>query len=335
MPAGLSAPPPRSRKPLYFGLTALAILAVVAIVVAVLLPKPVPASGAQSANEAVRAYLNALAHGDADAVLSLSKNPPTDRTLLTDDILRRQLEHMPISDIRILTSDGEGPAVHVSAKFGDQVSDTTLLVMPPQPGRPWQVDHAAIELTTADDALAPALANSITLFGAPAPKSGTAYMFPGWLGLGTTNPYVDIKRTLAQPTLLNGLTGIAQMNLMPHFTINDDGKAAATAAVTAALDRCAQSKQLAPPGCPQRLPAGDFVDGTVSWAKVQPNGIDVGRFFNDQQGTITFLGMATFLDLTVEQTAGGTFSMPELVVAVNGTADMTQEPPTITLAAPQ
>jgi hypothetical protein len=339
-PPGLRAGPGYGRTPaprrrrraavIVGGLVAVAAVAVAAVLV--INRSSVP-DGPRSASEAVRLYVEALARGDADGALALANDKPADTSLLTDEILRRQLAKAPISDIKILSSPNES-SVHVSAKFGDQISDTTIAVTPPAPGQPWKLDHAAVAIKTAG-AAAPALAASISLFGVPVPKSGVAYVFPGWQDLGTTNPYVTVKSILAQPVLLNGLVTVGSMNLLPKFTITDTGKAATTAAITAALTQCAQSNQLQPPGCPQSLPPAGFVDGTVSWAGVQPNGIDVGSFFDEQHGTVTFLGIANFQGLTVQQSTGGPFTMAQLQVGVNGTADITQAPPKVAIRSPR
>lgn len=122
---------------------------------------------------------------------------------------------------------------------------------------------------------------------------------------------------------------------MPQLTLTEAGRADVQDALTAALEQCAKSKQLEPPGCPQRVRADGLVDGTVSWTAVQSNGINVAEFggpsLDPTTGTVRFVGMANFLGLTVKKATGGTFSMPKLVVPVMGTADLTQWPPKITM----
>ena len=327
-----SAPAARQKRRTLIVGAAVCVMALIAVGVAVLFNRD-PAGGAQSAGQAVRMYLEALARGDAQGALAMAKQRPPDTALLTEDFLRRQLQAAPITDIQILSPE-DSPQVRVRAKFGDEASEATLLVTPPQRGESWLIDHAAIELR-ADGGIAAPLLDSMTMLGTPFPRSGTAYAFPGALDLGSSNPYLSVKSLLAQPTLLNGLTGLAQINLMPQLTLTEAGRADVQDALTAALEQCAKSKQLEPPGCPQRVRADGLVDGTVSWTAVQSNGINVAEFggpsLDPTTGTVRFVGMANFLGLTVKKATGGTFSMPKLVVPVMGTADLTQWPPKITM----
>jgi hypothetical protein len=320
-----SAAPRRNRRTV--ALAAACVAALVAVGLVVL--NRGHAGGAQSAGQAVRIYLEALAKGDARGALAMAKQQPSDTSLLTDEVLQRQLRAAPITDIRILSPD-DSPQVRVRAKFGDEVSEAALLVTPPAKGEPWRIDHAAIAVQSGGMIAAPLL-NSMTVLGSPFPDTGTAFIFPGPMDLGTSNTYVTVKPQLAEPTLLNGLTGLAEMNLLPQFTLSDTGKADVTTAINDALQQCAISSQLEPRGCPQRVRAGNLVDGTASWVGVQPNGINVGQFFDQTRGTVNFVGMANFLGLTVEENDGGTFSMPKLVVGVMGTADVTHRPPKITM----
>ena len=79
---------------------------------------------------AVKGYLEALARGDADAALSYSSDQPASKEFLTDDVLKKQIDKWPISDIRILddTATASMGTVHVAVKFGDQTSDETLFL---------------------------------------------------------------------------------------------------------------------------------------------------------------------------------------------------------------
>ncbi|MGE5694739.1 MAG: hypothetical protein ACM4D3_05730, partial [Candidatus Sericytochromatia bacterium] len=52
--------------------------------------------------DAVRGYLEALARGDAEAALSYASDQPASKEFLTDEILQKQIDKWPISDIQIL-----------------------------------------------------------------------------------------------------------------------------------------------------------------------------------------------------------------------------------------
>ncbi|ORW89089.1 hypothetical protein AWC27_13490 [Mycobacterium szulgai] len=311
----------------------LAAVAAVVVAAALVLTGSSGHGGAKSADEAVRIYLEALARGDARGALAIAKTRPADRTFLTDEILKMQITKAPISNIRILQSSNRVSA-HVIATFGDQTSDETIVVVPPKAGDGWKLDHGAIALTSGKGSrsvAAPALLDSITIFGQPISGTGVAYVFPGWVDVGSRNQYVDVTPSIEQQTLLNGINRAGQINLMPHFVASTTGKEEARRAIEAALAKCAQSRQFSPPNCPQHVPPQGFIDGTASWSgPVNSDAIHVDRF-NERQGTINFFGMADFGTLTVQRSDGRTFTMPHLPIAVTGAADLTQSPPKITM----
>lgn len=327
-----SSPRPKPGIRLYLIIIGVFAAVAAVVVAAVLFGGGSGHGGAQTADEAVRIYLEALARGDARGALAMAKTRPADQTFLTDEILKKQIAEAPISNIRILKSSNRVSA-HVIATFGVQTSDETIVVIPPKGGDGWKLDHGAIALTSgkrSGSVASPALLDSITIFGKPISGTGVAYIFPGWVDIGTRNEYVDVK-PIEQQTLLNGINRAGQINLMPHFVANTTGKDAARGAIDAALAKCAKSRQFSPPNCPQHVPSHGFIDGTASWTgPVNSDAIDVSRF-NERQGTINFFGMADFGTLTVQQSDGRAFTLPHLPIAVTGAADLTQSPPTITM----
>jgi len=324
---------PPSRIRLYLVTGALAAVAAVVVVTAVVFITDSGHAGAKTADDAVRIYLEALARGDARGALAIAKTRPADQTFLTDEILKMQIDQAPITNIRILKSSNRVSA-HVIATFGEQTSDETIVVIPPKGHDGWKLDHGAVALTSgkgSGSVISPALLDSITIFGKPISGSGVAYVFPGWVAVGSRNQYIEVKPSIEQQTLLNGINRAGQINLVPHFAPSTTGRDAARLAIDEALARCAKSRQLSTPNCPQHVPSQGFIDGTASWTgPVNSDAIDVDRF-NERQGTINFFGMADFGTLTVQRSDGRTFTMPHLPIAVTGAADLTQSPPKITM----
>ena len=233
-----------------------------------------------SASEVVKGYLEALSNGNADAALSFSNDQPASKEFLSSDVLKKQTGEWPISDIRILNEDKTmesiGRAeVHVAAKFGDKNSDATIQVK--KEGGKWQLAHAAVKLdlsslSSSDNAAR----KSMTVFGKEISEESAIYVFPGFLDLGSTSPYVSV--TNSKPLLLDSIEGYsASSYLQPKFALNDSGTKTITKLLDAAYGSCTGSRSLVPPApCPVKISERDLVDGTVTWGPPDMSAVKVG-----------------------------------------------------------
>lgn len=210
--------------------------------------------------EVVAAYLRALAAGDADAALALGAATPRS-TLLTDDVLKRQLEKLPITDVHV---DGEQatPAtnaervyVKASASFGGTRSEGLIQVV--RTSTSWKLASAFLNARTGaprNNTHGMAF-DTLTVFGQPA-TDGLVAMFPGALSVSTTTPFLDV--TQPTPILLDRLRWGEQLNeLNIVFSLNDAGKQATAAAVNAWLTACMT------PGTPPAGPC-DKIDQSLT-----------------------------------------------------------------------
>lgn len=327
-PGGSFGPPPRkNRKPLIITLAAGgAVVVVVAIVLAVTLAGGSGGSkkGA-SAGEVVTAYLEALSRGDAEEALSYGIDQPASKELLTDDILKKQTSEWPITNIRILSDDSKGAgaaigmaSVHVAANFGDKTSDTTLQLK--KQDDVWKLDSAAVKIQPDPGAAHYAAARTLTFFGKPAGDS-TVYVFPGWIDVGTTNPYMTVS---AKPMLLDQISLFALSWLQPSFVLDDKGTEAVNEQLKEALGSCQRSNLLAPPGCPVHLDPSDFAEGTASWGPADISKVKVENF-DPYRLTLMFTGQVT-VPVTVKTTSGDT-KQGDVTPFLFGSADMTKTPP--------
>lgn len=296
-------------------------------------------SGGGSAGDAVQGYLQALARGDAAAALAFGQDQPASTELLSNEILQRQIDQWPITNIRILSDDsttqsypGVGMAqVHVTANFGPHTSDATIFVKKNSDGH-WKLPTASIKIAGSQSGLAVVggAAKTATLFGKLVPPEGT-YVFPGYLDIGSSSPYVDVKSN--SPLLLDniGLVGLpAKMLLAPYVTtmvLNDEGRQAAREAVDAAFASCRDSDLLAPPKpCPVQLPASTGIDGTVSWGAADTSDIEIKTFLPTD---MTVLVTGKVIVQVSLQSSRGRLEGPvdsQLVTRV----DMSHTPPTLT-----
>lgn len=329
-PAGYGPPPPpKSRKPLYLILGAVGTV-VVLVVAAVLLFGGSSDSGASSPSDAVREYFEALARGDAQAALALGESQPPDTTFLTDDILKKQIELSPITNIKTL---GETPGangavmVAVSVDMGGKTSSDKIPASKVDGG--WKVPHAAMTMDLGRNRgiVKPELFDVVTIFGEPAPKSGTAYVFPGPVELGSSNPNISVtSREFSIPGLMQIYLGLSQQS--PEFGISDSGKKAITDAIMTKVTECTKSRQLAPPDCPVGTEVSGLIDGTAQWTA--PTNLDSvsADFLNPQTGLVGFFGSASF-GLRV-QTDRGNLYETTITEFLSGEADIMEDPPTVT-----
>lgn len=310
-----------------------AMLLAVAVVVVITVADRDRSQAGGSAGDAVKSYLGALARGDAETALSYGTDQPATTKFLTDDILHKQIAQWPIRDVKILHDNSGAPDaalsmahVHVVATFGDQTSDAILHL---------RLDHSRWKLASAAIKFAPGLgasmgnaaAKTVTLFGKPISDS-TVYVFPGWIDIGTTNPYMTVT---VPPLLLDQLTTAAPYWVHPNFALSGKGRDAVSAQIAAAMANCQKSNLLAPPNCPVHLEPHGLAEGTVSWGPADLRGVKLDNF-DPYHLTETFSGQIS-IPVSVK-TSDGTTTLQRLVEFLAGTADMATFPPGLTFRCP-
>ncbi|WP_173008478.1 DUF4878 domain-containing protein [Mycolicibacterium sp. P1-18] len=278
--------------------------------------------GGGSAGDTVKGYLEALARGDAEGALSFSDNQPGNKDLLTDDILKKQIDEWPITDIRILNDDSSAASigmaqVHVTAKFGPKTSDTTLQ-MKKNGDDKWRLDAAAIKVSATPGGVSNAAAQTLTVFGKPIGED-TVYVFPGFLDIGSKNEYLEVKTK--DPLLLDQLTSYSSPFLQPDIALNDAGTEAAMDQIKGDLSACRQSHSDAPPKpCPVKLGYG-YSGSYVTWGTADTSQIKVQNF-NEYDLEAVLYG-----EVTMQVTTDGD---PGTVTAfISATADLTKSPLTV------
>ncbi|MDH6197985.1 hypothetical protein M2272_004641 [Mycobacterium frederiksbergense] len=288
--------------------------------------------GTGTASEAVAAYLEALQRGDAKTALSLGRDQPPDTSMLTHEILKKQMEKFPITDVKILadlpTGDG-GAIVHVIAKVGGLDSDQSIRLEKPPPGQGWKLKSAAMKVEFNVDNASPELAKYITVWDKPVPKSGKAYTFPGLVQLGSSNPAIEVGNSPAVGRTDPSLYEISTMSrvVFTDFKASDEGRQMVKDALKKALEECAGSSSLEPPKCPNKAARSDFVADSAKWTA--PSNLDdfTINFMDEKTGKVSIIGTAEF-GISVRTQSGSTES-GTLSAYVYGNADLTQTPPVI------
>ncbi|GAA1459496.1 hypothetical protein GCM10009619_21100 [Williamsia maris] len=214
-------------------------------------------------SDTVTAYLQALSDGDAKKALSTIDEPGNTK-LLTDDILKRQQAKAKIGDIKVVRSmtTSERAIVKATYNFGQRNADVDFRLT--ETDGDWKVEQGAIEIDLSSGSIEK---NKPTLFGVDVSGDSKAYVFPGPLEWGTSNKYIAATDGKADDWPVGPYSSYyPQLD----FDISKDGNKAASIAVTAYLQYCAQSTQtdasVDKPGCEQEVFAFDALPGTVTWS---------------------------------------------------------------------
>lgn len=280
-------------------------------------------SAPRTAGDTVRAYLEALARGDAAAALSFSDDQPAAKEFLTNDVLKKQIAQWPITNIRILNDDsltGTMAMVHVAVNFGDNVADEIVDATKGAKGV-WKIKQPAVKLSFKYNTTSAAALKTLTLFGTPVDTSKTTYVFPGWVDLGTSNPNISVKQP-NRPFLLDQLK--YEESPMLNFEISEAGHAAIDTAVKAALAQCARSTDLHPENCPQYAYDSSLVNGTAQWtlpadlSSIRISYLHADDLTADARGLVEF-------GLTATGSSGGKKS-GQMLASVYGSVDLTKSP---------
>lgn len=322
-------PPPqqRNRKPLFITLGAgAAVLVVIIIVLVITLAGGNSGGGAGSAADAVKGYLSALARGDAEAALAYSDDQPASKDFLTNDVLKKQIAKWPITNIRILNDDSSAASigmgqVHVAANFGDKVSDGTIRTK--RTKQRWYLESAAIKLKPGPGSSVNGAEKTLTLFGKPF-SGDTSYVFPGFVDIGSSSPYIGVK---AQPLLLDSLNSYSPW-VQAEYSLNDAGTKAVNEALSKAFASCQNSNLLKPPPpCPMGgLDDYRYVEGTARWGSSDLSKVKIS-VFDQYHLNVMFSGEVT-TPVSV-QAKFGRSGDGTTETFLSGTADISKVPPVL------
>lgn len=218
---------------------------------------PPPKSG--KASEAVTAYLQALAAGQAGTALSLAQEQPTDKTFLTDAVLAESLKRAPITDIKVTEPANEYDyRVAATYKLGSQQVNETFSVQ--KEGEVFLLYQVAqdVDLQTVRSRTLPLSINGIKV------AKDKVALFPGSYVLSSGNKYVGygdgallIKSPQDYPST---------SDLRP--TLTDAGVDAFTKSAEAAMDKCLKQRDLSPKGCPfatREAPGANVDEDSIRW----------------------------------------------------------------------
>lgn len=212
-------------------------------------------------SDAVAAYLQALAAGDATAALSYSADPAPTGPLLTNEVLAESLNRAQLTGIDVPVVDDQNvKSVSATYTLGSSVVNESFDVV--KVAGAWKLSRAVKDLDLAFivDGPVPVKINGVkvteksvaVLPGSYAFRSGLPYV-----GFGSKNvvlvrsPYVDADTYNIQ----SQLTGA--------------GKKAAISVAEKSFSKCLEAHSLTPKNCPQKFKSKySYNKSTITWRQV-------------------------------------------------------------------
>ncbi len=230
----------RARRRGLIAVAAATVFAAASITAAVIMSP----SGGPTATQVAEDYLKALAAGDSQTALRLSAATPASSALLTDDVLRRQLQKTPISDIRVdgvvnaMNSPTGRVFVKASARFGSRPASTTIAMV--QSGGSWKLASGFLVAEDPGHGIGGSIGrafDTLEVFDVAVGPDGSFSVFPGALSLSTSNPFLDVTQSPGLP--FESLRyGDQPIPFSPVFSLNDNGKRAVREAITDWVTAC-------------------------------------------------------------------------------------------------
>ena len=244
----------------------LAMILVVALVVVSGDDDPAATGGttngkAKSQPAAVKAYLSAVAEGDAKKALSLAAVQPLDKDFLTDEMLEESAETAKITNIKVSDVANEyTSSVPATFQLGDQTVTENFSVT--KSGDDWKMAEvgSTMDFTNMRKNTLPLMLNGKQV------EVDKVTLFPGAYTLSTGSDNITYGTT-GQLTVKGASDYLSTSDLTP--TLSPEGEKAFVAAVKASAAACLAKKDLSPANCPNRAGNGGFriEKPTIKWTK--------------------------------------------------------------------
>jgi hypothetical protein len=289
------------------GAAALAVIlmAVVALVVATRAPSTNPQGGqgsggqtnpsqgpqqASRPSDAVAAYLQAIAAGDASTALSYAADPAPTGPLLTNEVLASSLERTPLKGIDVpVVEDQNAKSVSASYTLGSSnVSESFDVV---KVGDIWKISRAVkdLDISFVTDGSIPVKINGVKV------TDKSVAVLPGSYAFTTGLPYVGYgskNDVLVKSPYVEADTYQIQSQLTKA------GKKAVISATEKSFNKCLRQHSLKPKNCPQKFDSKYTYDkSTITW---RSTGNDPFR-----DPTVTFSGTQARIQIPISLKLSG------------------------------
>lgn len=216
---------------------------------------PVPAATPQ---QAVTGFLQALAEADADRALLYARDQPTDKTLLTREVLDESRKLAPLTIVDVPQVQGGGTVqVPAAVKFGEQSATITFSLTTTEQG--WRLGQVT---SIIDPGPLPAALDA-TLNGRELSNPSHLEVFPGVYTFGESLPEISLQ---GDRVVVAAVGEDIRAGLQP--TLTKAGVKAANEIAADAVTACLKKRDPAPEGCPNsvKVSAGQKLDAsTIRW----------------------------------------------------------------------
>jgi hypothetical protein len=273
------APPSKNKAKILIiiGAAALAVIliAVIAVVVATTgrpSADPQGGQGSQQTNpsqsgapqqaarpsDAVAAYLQALAAGDATAALSYAVDPAPTGPLLTNEVLAASVKRAPLTGIDVpVVEDQNAKSVSASYTLGSSnVSESFDVV---KAGDIWKISRAVkdLDLSVIVDGSLPVKINGMKV------SEKSVAVLPGSYAFTTGLPYVGYG---SKNVVLVKSPYVEADTYQIQSQLTKAGKKAVISATKRSFNKCLQKHSLSPSNCPQKFNSKySYNKSTITW----------------------------------------------------------------------
>lgn len=283
---------------------------------------------APKASDAVRAYLEALASGDAATAVGLL-DAPGDRTLLTSEALKGNAGKGAISAITVTPDTSQDPS-SVSAKYTVGTEATSYDFPVVKRGNVWKILKGTAKVTVrgASQGFVPVKINGVAV-AATAPSELPA--FPGVYAYASAAPALslgpDVTATVLNPAAVKSPTTLP-------WALVDAG--AVLNAAKASFTACVAAKSLTPPNCPfgLYLRTSQVISdpNTIVWKQRNDPWVGITPAVNQAEPLVVTLKIAPLMRSEARVTENGrTFNgFLDLTYESTAEVDLTSGTPTVT-----
>jgi hypothetical protein len=241
-------------------------------------------------SDAVSAYLNALAAGDATTALSYAADPAPTGPLLTNEVLAESQQRTPLTEIDVpVVDDQNAKSASASYTFGSsKVSESFDVV---KVADSWKIRRAVkdLDISFVVNGSVPVKINGVKV------TEDSVAVLPGSYAFTTGLPYVGYGSK--NVVLVKSPRDEADTYLI-QSQLTKSGKKAAISATKRSFSKCLNEHSLRPKNCPQKFTSKySYKKSTITWRQ---NGTDPFR-----KPLVTFSGTQARIEVPISLKLSG------------------------------
>ena len=243
-------------------------------------------------SDAVAAYLQALAAGDATSALSYAADPAPTGPMLTNEVLAESRKLTPLTEIQVpVIEDQNAKSVSATYTLGSSAVSESFDVV--KVANAWKLSRAVkdLDLSFIVDGPVPLKINGVKVAQQAVAVLPGSYAFTSglpYVGYGSKNvvlvksPYVEATTYSIQSQLTKA------------------GKKAAVSATKKSYNKCLNAHSLSPKNCPQKFNSKyHYTKSSITWR-------ETGDPF--RKPTVTFSGTQARIEIPIDLKVSGSCS---------------------------